>query len=230
MSRAVIVTCEHGGNRIPRRYARAFRGKDALLATHRGWDIGAARVAVEVADRVGAPLFVATTSRLVVDLNRSVSHPKLFSDVTRAFTVDERRRILDEHYVPHRAAVEHAVARGRAGGHSVVHLAIHSFTPALDGDVRRADIGLLYDPSHRAERSVCDALHLALASLAPDLVVRRNYPYLGISDSFPTALRRAYTRYAGIEIEFNQKRLASAGDARRMASLLAEAFASIDRG
>src|SRR4030095_1795203 len=33
----VVVTCEHGGNRVPPRYRRYFRGLQAALQTHRGY-------------------------------------------------------------------------------------------------------------------------------------------------------------------------------------------------
>src|ERR1700739_839489 len=35
-----IITCEHGGNRIPVPYRRLFRGQRALLDSHRGYDPG----------------------------------------------------------------------------------------------------------------------------------------------------------------------------------------------
>ena len=37
-----IVTCEHGGNRIPAPYRPLFRGQKALLDSHRGYDPGCA--------------------------------------------------------------------------------------------------------------------------------------------------------------------------------------------
>ena len=38
---AFLITCEHGGNRIPAPYRRLFRGQRALLDSHRGYDPGA---------------------------------------------------------------------------------------------------------------------------------------------------------------------------------------------
>src|SRR4029453_10051213 len=87
---ALIVTCEHGGNRIPRRWANLFRGRGTWLRSHRGYDLGAAPVAKHVAETLRAPLFIATTSRLLVDMNRSDHHPRLFSKVTRPLPEDER--------------------------------------------------------------------------------------------------------------------------------------------
>ena len=51
----LLLTCEHAGNRIPRAYAPLFRGADALLATHRGWDPGAYVLARFLAKRLRVP-------------------------------------------------------------------------------------------------------------------------------------------------------------------------------
>ena len=41
----LLLTCEHGGNRIPPEYRALFRGATAALASHRGWDPGALALA-----------------------------------------------------------------------------------------------------------------------------------------------------------------------------------------
>jgi predicted N-formylglutamate amidohydrolase len=38
---ALLLTCEHGDNRIPREYAALFEGTKDVIASHRGWDPGA---------------------------------------------------------------------------------------------------------------------------------------------------------------------------------------------
>jgi len=222
----VIVTCEHGGNRIPRRFAPLFRGLGGELRSHRGHDIGAAVVATAVARHLGAALFVATTSRLLVDLNRSVDHPRLFSEVTRRLGPEEKRQILVEHYAPYRGAVERTILRETTRGRFVVHLSIHSFTPVLAGVRRRAHVGLLYDPARVSERSLCEPWSAALGRASPGIVARRNYPYRGTSDGLATALRRTYpgSRYAGIEVEINQHLLATRGGALRIARSIADSF------
>ena len=40
----------------------------------------------------------------------------------------------------------------------MIHVSSHSFTPELDGKVRRADVGLLYDPAPRGEVDAVRAL------------------------------------------------------------------------
>ena len=57
-----LITCEHGGNRIPPRFRSLFAGFEALLQTHRGHDPGALALARELAGALAAPLFVSTTS------------------------------------------------------------------------------------------------------------------------------------------------------------------------
>ena len=153
---AFIVTCEHGGNRVPAPYRRLFRGQRALLDSHRGYDPGSLVMAKALASAWRAPLVASTVSRLVVDLNRSIGHPQLFSAVTRGAPPETRAQIVDQHYRPHREQVERLVGQAVSRGDRVIHIASHSFTAELDGRVRGADVGLLYDPGRRGEvEDVC---------------------------------------------------------------------------
>jgi predicted N-formylglutamate amidohydrolase len=207
---AVLVTCEHGGNRVPRRYRRLFSGQRPLLGTHRAYDIGALAMARELAARLEAPMLYSTTTRLLVDLNRSVGHPRLFSEVGRALLPEERQRILQAYYLPYRRDVEARIASQRR---PVLHVSSHSFTPVLDGEAREADIGLLYDPRRPRERALAARWRSAIRAIEPGLRVRFNYPYAGRADGLTTALRRRFpdSRYAGIELEINQRHPLSGG-------------------
>lgn len=211
----IILTCEHGGNRIPARYAGLFADAAALLDTHRGYDIGALAVARRLSRAVGAPLHPATVSRLLVDLNRSIGHPRLFSERVRGLDEDEKQRILARYYVPHRRRVEQAIAQAMRARLRVLHLGVHSFTPELDGKPRNADLGLLYDPARAGERLLCTRWQALLNERAPALRVRRNYPYRGNTDGFSTYLRRCFAErwYLGVELELSQAALAGPGRA-----------------
>lgn len=213
LPRFYLITCEHGGNRIPARYIRLFEGSGDLRRTHRGYDMGALRLAREFAHALSAPVQVSTVSRLLVDLNRSLGHPKLFSDATRRVAPDVRQQIVDHYYLPYRARAETQVAQAIDDGMQVVHISCHSFTPELDGTVRNADIGLLYDPSRPAEAAFCRRWKAALNGHAPSMKTRLNYPYSGTSDGFTVYLRRHFPadRYVGIEIEINQKHVRMGG-------------------
>jgi predicted N-formylglutamate amidohydrolase len=209
----ILVTAEHGGNAVPAGHAEMFRGADDLLASHRGWDPGTADLARALAEEFDAPCFVAQVTRLLVDLNRSPGHPRVFSEFTRALSPAERTRLLESYHTPHRARVEATVAREIAEGAPVLHLAIHSFTPVLSGEERRADLALLYDPRRPAEAELARGWIRALRERLPGWRVRRNYPYLGKADGLTTTLRRRFPdpAYLGIEIEVNQGSITAAG-------------------
>jgi predicted N-formylglutamate amidohydrolase len=219
MTDRLVLTCEHAGNRVPKRYAGLFVGHEELLPTHRGWDPGALLLAREMAKRYAAPLYFEETTRLLVDLNRSVGNPELHSEATRHLTLRERREILDVYYHPHRrtvdAAIAAAVTAANARGDRVVHVASHSFTPELHGHVRTADIGMLYDPARPGEVAFATAWIEALRAADPTLRLRRNYPYLGKSDGVTMALRRQHSPrlYVGLELEVNQRYVEAGGPA-----------------
>jgi predicted N-formylglutamate amidohydrolase len=155
----------------------------------------------EIADAA----FYATTTRLLVDLNRSPGHRDLFSEFTRDLGEGERRRILDTLYWPYRGQVLQQVKRWRAAGHVVIHISVHSFTPVMNGVPRNADIGLLYDPGRRLERELCRRWRTILLDTAPHLRTRLNYPYRGTADGLTKHLRREFQQgYAGVELELNE--------------------------
>jgi len=208
----LLLSCEHAGNRIPPAYAPLFRGADALLATHRGWDPGAYVLARFLAKRLRRPLHAVTWSRLFVEANRAAHNPRIWSRFTRALPEAERAEILARYWWPHRSKVEAAVTEA-ARVARVVHVAVHSFTPELDGHVRNADVGLLYDSRRPREASLCRRWGEILARVAPDLRVRYNYPYRGNADGLGTWLRQRHpaARYLGIEIEINQALVGTRG-------------------
>ena len=208
-----LVTCEHGGNRIPPYYRHFFGGHEALLQSHRGYDAGALTMAREMAQGLDAPLLVSTTSRLLVDLNRSVGHPRLYSEITRNAPAEIRREILERYYLPYRNKAETSIAEAIEKGGRMIHVSSHSFTPVLNGEIRNADVGLLYDPRRAGEVELCARWQTFLQAKAPGRKVRRNYPYTGKSDGFTAYLRRLFPAdaYVGIELEINQKHVVTGG-------------------
>ena len=223
----ILITCEHGGNKIPASYWPLFKNLREALQSHRGYDPGALALARDFAKAFDAELVYSTTSRLLVELNRSPSHKQLFSEATRELPPAERERLLQRYYWPYRNWVEAQVAGAAADGERVVHISSHSFTPRLHGVTRRADIGLLYDPRRERERTLCTAWRQAIIDADAKLLVRRNYPYRGTGDGLTTHLRKLHgdSRYAGIEIEVNQKFTLGGGEAwRGLRRLLVDAL------
>lgn len=202
----VLVTCEHAGNRIPGELKRMFVGQRELLESHRGYDRGALQMARQIARALNAPLVSSSISRQVVDLNRSIGHPRLFGELTRALPPERRQTTLERHYHGYRTMVEACVGDAVSSGMHAIHISSHSFTPALDGEVRRADVGLLYDPARTGERRLCARWRAEMLAVMPGIRVRRNYPYRGTSDGLTAHLRGRFSDddYAGIELEINQ--------------------------
>ena len=186
-----------------------------MLDSHRGYDPGALVMARALAAALEAPLVSTTVSRLLIDLNRSIGHPLLYSAISRDTPAHLRAEIAVQHYRPYWTQVERLVRQAVARGRRVIHISSHSFTPVLNGEVRNADVGLLYDPGRAGEAVLCARWKAALAELAPALRVRRNYPYLGEADGLTAQLRLRFPpqAYVGIELEINQRIVRAAGRA-----------------
>ncbi|MCJ8273747.1 MAG: N-formylglutamate amidohydrolase [Psychrosphaera sp.] len=201
----IVLTCEHASNNIPPQYQTVFADAQDVLTTHEGWDIGVPEVVEALGKRLDVVPHLGEYSRLLVDLNRSAHHRRLFSSYTKPLSKQQRDEIKCLYYRPYRDAVHQNVLDVSAE-HRAVHLSIHSFTPEYDGVVRQCYIGLLYDPSRPLESEFALSFQEDLARLLPGIKVRRNYPYTGVQDGIIPALRNRFDgdQYFGLEIEFNQ--------------------------
>ncbi|SDS61186.1 Predicted N-formylglutamate amidohydrolase [Gillisia sp. Hel1_33_143] len=201
----LILTCEHGGNEIPEQFVDLFGKAEEVLNSHRGYDLGALDL-FEYFQKLSDFSIASTTSRLLIELNRSIEKPDLFSEFTQSLSNLEKEDIIKNFYLPYRNVVENHIAELIGRGESLLHLSIHTFTPIFNGEVRNADLGLLYDPSIYIEKKICEHLKTELIATSPNLRVKFNYPYLGTADGFTTHLRTKFPdNYIGIEIEVNQK-------------------------
>jgi len=202
----LILTCEHAGNRIPREYADLFKGADDILNSHRGWDPGALDLTRRLSKYFHLPYLHVMWSRLLVESNRAPTNRRIWSRFTTELPPDEKSRILEKYWWPNRHAVETQVKNSVKRKKTVFHVAIHSYTNILDGVERNADIGILYDPARRSEKTMCTRWEKIMNEIDPTLRVRRNYPYRGEADGLPTWLRRKFSDrdYAGVEFEINQ--------------------------
>lgn len=212
----LLLTCEHAGNRIPKPYTHRFKGAEKILQSHQGWDPGALDFTRYLSRHLTVPYVSVPWSRLLVEGNRSTTNPRIWSRFTASLPIEERRRILETYWWPHRREVEAAVGKAVARGEPVLHIAVHTFTPVWEGVVRTADLGFLYDPARPAERALGCQWQTFLKRHAPDLRVRRNYPYQGAADGLTTWLRGRYPadQYLGFELEVNQGLMKTPGWSR----------------
>lgn len=222
----LILSCEHAVNHIPSAYQYLFHQNTAILHSHRAIDFGAQRIAQQFSKAFGCPLVEATTSRLLIDCNRTLTHPHCFSEFTKTLSEDEKKKIIAEYYQPYRQQVTSLIKNSIQQGTPVIHLSIHSFTPELNNKVRNADIGFLYDPSRAGEKQIAIQWRKRILEKSNDYRVRLNYPYRGISDGFVSALRKSYSehQYLGLEIESNQARLLNIEAQDALGQLLISCF------
>ena len=210
-----MLTCEHASNRLPAAFKKAIPAE--VLKTHRAYDIGALAVFRKLV-KFAKPEFYCEGkfSRLFVDLNRTITNKSAFSEYYEQLdkaTASKVKAQATAYWSEYRAAIEKFVdsalkpkTRAAKSEPEIVHLGIHSFTPELNGKVRNTDIGILYDPSRPKECELAQVIKAEIKRLHPEMKVRFNYPYKGTSDGLTTTLRKKIgPRYAGLEIEINQK-------------------------
>lgn len=176
-----LVTCDHASNRVPDEIAGGDLGIAAEdLERHIAYDIGAAGLAIALADHLGATAILSDFSRLVIDPNRGEDDPTLLMKLydgtiipaNRHADAAETNRRLDLFYRPYHAAYARLAARRP----DTVIVAIHSFTPGLKGRAPRPwHVGVLH--SHLDSR-LSRAL-LAHLRRDGDLCVGDNEPYDG---------------------------------------------------
>lgn len=199
----LLITCEHAENTIPKNYQSLFNNKTRLLQSHQGIDIGAISLYKTLVKQFDCHHFAGKYSRLLVDLNRSLHHPNLFSNITKQLTNQQKKELLDKYYHPYRNSISHFIEKTTQEKQTVLHISVHSFTPVLNGHQRDCDIGLLYDPARHLEKRFCQQWKHALHK---KIKTRVNYPYKGKSDGLTSSLRKKYgaQNYIGIELETNQ--------------------------
>lgn len=203
---ALIISCEHAVNTVPKDYLYLFANHKDLLLSHRGMDFGALEIATHLNKNIPSDFFKANCTRLLVDCNRTVTHPQCFSEVTKNLPRKEKQTIIEQYYTPYREQVLSKIDQYINQGIQVLHLSIHSFTPMMGNEVRNTDVGLLYNPQRPLEKHLALQWKKELRKVGPQYKIRMNYPYKGITDGFTTALRKKYSdqHYLGIEVETNQ--------------------------
>ena len=225
----VLLTCEHATNRMPCSI-RPTAAERRVLASHWGFDIGAWPVTRIAASALGAPAVAGRWSRLLVDLNRAVDDPTFARETAdgvrlhwnaRRGRADLRTRATAVHAGFH-GALDRLIAARVAVGVPPLLVAIHTFTPELDGERRPFDAGVLYDADRELARGCARALRDA------GLSVRYNEPYSGRAGMMYSVDRHAHAHgLACLELELNQGLFVRPGAAGRLGRVVARALGRI---
>lgn len=221
-----LLVCDHAGRLIPRALA-ALGLAQAELDRHIAWDIGAAGLALRLAETTGAELYRQTYSRLVVDCNRSPDNPAIAPEVSDGAAIPGNQGLdpaalaarLEAIHAPYHAAI--AAALDRRGATRTVLVSIHSFTPEMNGVARPWHVGVL----HSHDSPVSDRM-LELLRADGELVIGDNEPYAmdGIDYTVPRHAKARGLDY--LELEVRQDLIADADGQERIAGLLAPLIAA----
>ena len=174
----ILLICEHAGLAIPRALGRLGIADDLDLAEqHIAWDIGAGAVARGLAGFLGAGLILQNYSRLVIDCNRALTSPQSIPEVSDhiaipgnvGLTAEEITARETEIFRPYDDLCHQVLEQTQVR----FVIALHSFTPEMDGVMRPWHISFLYNKGEIYARKFAEAI----ASANPHLNIGFNVPY-----------------------------------------------------
>jgi predicted N-formylglutamate amidohydrolase len=179
-----LLTCDHAGARVPRSLqALGLSAQD--LQRHIAWDIGAAAVAVKLAQRLDALLVLQTYSRLVIDCNRPPGSAQSILSLSEATPIPGNEAVTAEDAVargreifqPYHDRIRAELAARQAQHRPTILIAMHSFTPVFHAEQRPWHAGVLYNRDARLATAL-----LRVLRRDRQLVVGDNQPY-SVSDA-----------------------------------------------
>lgn len=205
--KALVLTCEHAGNRVPADFQYLFDGAEPALEAHTGWDPGALELTKRISQALEVNYFHQDVTRLLIEVNRSEGNPQLFSKYSGDLSAQVKNHLLQNYYHPYRQPIEGRIKELIVSNWQVVHLSVHTFTPVFEGIARTVDVGLLFDDERQNEKIFCQSWRECIRQTDKSLNVESNQPYKGSDDGFTTFLRTQFSgdAYLGIELEVNQK-------------------------
>jgi len=152
----VLLVCDHASCRIPE--SLDGMGLDPFARRcHLAVDIGAGPLTESLSDSLGVTAVLAQYSRLVVDCNRELLDPGAFLEFGDGIIVPGNRSLSQADkdaraaaiYRPYHQAIEQQISRLQSIGPPPAFMAIHSFTPVLNGESRPWEVGILWDTDAR---------------------------------------------------------------------------------
>lgn len=207
----VLTIVDHASNHVPDDVDLGIDPK--LLETHIAWDIGAA----ELAQALGFPAFLATISRLVVDMNREEHAdgivPRQSDGRTISGNIGNNSARIEAYWHPYHRALRECIAADRPK----LLISLHSFTPRLEtrpDEVRPWEIGILYNSDDRAARIAIPLLE------AQNVVVGDQLPYSGKLLNATMNMHAEGTQRPYLGIEVRQDLISDAAGVTKWAAIL----------
>lgn len=219
-----LFVSDHAGRAVPRALGDLGVPPDDW-ERHIAWDVGVAAMGRMLAERLGSRLIEQAYSRLVIDCNRAPGHPTSIvreSDGTPVpgnhdLTVEHEGARVEEIFHPYHNRIAAELSARRGAGQPVVMVALHSFTPRMNGISRPWHAGVLHNRNPGFGLRVRDLL-----AAEEGLVIGSNEPYAltDISDyTIPTHAEGRGLAY--LELEVRQDLIATEDGQREWAERLA---------
>tara|TARA_B100001013_G_C24599799_1_gene438326 strand:+ start:541 stop:1380 length:840 start_codon:yes stop_codon:yes gene_type:complete len=148
----VLLVCDHASHRFPR--SLGTMGLDYLNRhSHVVHDIGAGALVEMLANTLGVTAVLCQYSRLIVDCNRELVDHNAFLKFNDGVDIpanhnlrsDEKEKRASEIYWPYHNAIEGQIGRLKDQGINPVFISVHSFSPVINGEARKWEIGVLWD-------------------------------------------------------------------------------------
>ncbi len=218
-----VINCDHASHAMPRAYDSLGLDEGAL-AQHIAWDIGAGELVRRLSASLDAVAVLAGVSRLVIDCNRALDSSASILAQSDGVRVPGNARVeaaeaesRAEHFFwPYHRAVDAAIEGVFERGETPALIAVHSFTPEMDGIARPWHIGILWDLDTRLARALLDIL-----GAEAGIVVGENEPYSGREDAgFSMHHHGGGRGIPNVLIEVRQDLIDSAAGVERWAAVL----------
>ncbi len=218
----VLIVCDHAGRATPHKLHRLSLGDEAF-DRHIAYDIGAAELSRDLAQRLNATLVEQVYSRLVIDCNRRPDRADMIPEVSDGTIIPGNAALTDAQvqariaaiHTPYHDAIAAEMDRAIAAGAPPALILIHSFTPVMGGVPRPWQVGVLH------QGNALSLAMLALLEAEPGLTVGDNAPY-AMDDIDYTAPRHAQARgLQYLELETRQDLIADPTGQARFAELYA---------
>jgi predicted N-formylglutamate amidohydrolase len=200
----------------------------AWFNEHIGRDIGIDMVGSYLSRRFDAPLVRATYSRLVVDCNRSPSDETAMPEASDGVPIpgnqslgpDARSARIGQIHQAYHGAIAAQLADMTARGPAPIVVALHSFTPRMDGFERPWEIAILWDKDAELAQAM-----LAALGTVEGLCVGDNEPYSARSPAGHTIPIHAESAgLAHVSVEIRQDLITDAKGAGRYAEMFGDAL------
>jgi predicted N-formylglutamate amidohydrolase len=226
----VLLVCDHASKAFPAAMHQLGLA-DWVREKHVACDIGAELITRHLADQLDAPAVLAGYSRLIIDLNRQLTHDSAFVKISDGILIpgnqsvsdQEREQRISSFFTPYHGEISRQLKLFEARKIVPAFISMHTCTPVFNDVIRHCHIGVMWDKDPRIPVPLMQNL-----KKNPELRVGDNEPYSGRRpDDFTINFHAQEAGLAHVGIEVRQDLVSSDEGAQQWANILAESFEEV---